>query len=85
MKSELQYNGYHQNLGRRNSASCGKGKELPLKQGNFYVLEVEDDIARYWNKQSPKRREDLYKQSVKEKKDIRLILDGFVHKPAHTK
>ena len=62
-----------------------KGKEPPLKQGNFYVLEVEDDIARYWNKQSPKRREDLYKQSVKEKKDIRLILDGFVHKPAHTK
>lgn len=62
-----------------------KSKETPFKQGEFFVFEVEDEVARYWNKMAPKRREELSKQSRKENKDIRLILDGFVHKPKHTK
>jgi hypothetical protein len=62
-----------------------KSLETPFKQGEFYVFDVEDDIARYWNKMSPARKEELAKQSRKENKDIRLILDGFVHKPRHTK
>ena len=62
-----------------------KSLEAPFKQGEFYVFEVEDDVARYWNKMSPARKEELSKQSRKENKDIRLILDGFVHKPRHTK
>ena len=62
-----------------------KGREAPFKQGTFYVFDVEDDIARYWNKIAPARREELSKQSRKEKKDLRIILDGIVHKPAHTK
>lgn len=62
-----------------------KGLEAPFKQGENYVFDVEDDIARYWNKQSPARRMELAKQSTREKKDLRLILDGFVHKPARTK
>jgi hypothetical protein len=63
----------------------GKGLEAPFKQGEFYVFEVQDDIARYWNKQAPARRTELSKQSRRENKDLRLILDTFVHKPAHTK
>ena len=63
----------------------GKGFETPFKQGEFYVFDVGDDIARYWNKQSPARKVELSKQSRRENKDVRLILDGFVHKPAHTK
>jgi hypothetical protein len=62
-----------------------KSLEAPFKQGDFYVFEVGDDIARYWNKIAPKRKEELSKQSRRENKDIRLILDPFVHKPRHTK
>lgn len=62
-----------------------KGREAPFKQGEFYVFDVDDDIARYWNKQSPSRKAELTKQSRKENKDIRLILDPFVHKPRKMK
>ena len=62
-----------------------KGRETPFKQGGFYVFEVADDVARYWNKMDPGRRAQLWKQSGKEKKDIRLIVEAFVHKPAHVK
>jgi hypothetical protein len=62
-----------------------KDLEAPFRQGGFYVLETADDIARYWNKLPPGRRAELVKQSRKEGKDLRLILDGFVHKPAKTK
>jgi hypothetical protein len=48
-------------------------------------MDTADDLARYWNKLPPGRRAELSKQSRKENKDIRLILDGFVHKPAKTK
>jgi hypothetical protein len=62
-----------------------KGREAPFKQGNFYVFEVADDVARYWNKMDPGRRAQLWKQSTKEKKDVRLLVEAFVHKPAHVK
>lgn len=62
-----------------------KGFETPFKQGEYYVFDVADDIARYWNKMDQGRREELRKQSRKEGKDIRLILDATVHKPAHVK
>ncbi|MGA2663884.1 MAG: hypothetical protein ABSF83_02970 [Nitrososphaerales archaeon] len=62
-----------------------KGLEPPFKQGEFYVFDTADDLARYWNKLPPGRRAELMKQSRKEAKDVRLILDGFVHKPAKTK
>ncbi len=62
-----------------------KGREAPFKQGEFYVYEVADDVARYWNKMAPSRREDLAKQSRKEGKDIRLLVEAFVYKPAHVK
>lgn len=62
-----------------------KGREPPFKQGDFYVYEVVDDLARYWNKQSPGRRDELAKQARKENRDLRLLLEGFVYKPAHTK
>lgn len=62
-----------------------KGREAPFKQGEFYVLEVPDDIARYWNKMDPSRREAMAKQSRKENRDVREILDSFVHKPAKVK
>jgi hypothetical protein len=61
------------------------GAESPFKQGEFFVYDVPDDLAKYWNKQSPGRREELAKQSQKERKDLRDLLDGFVHKPAHVK
>ena len=48
-------------------------------------MEVSDDIARYWNKMDPNRREELAKQSRKENRDVRDILDSFVHKPAKIK
>jgi hypothetical protein len=63
----------------------GKGLEAPFKQGEYYVFDTADDLARYWNKLPPGRRIELAKQSRKENKDVRLILDGFVHKPAKTK
>jgi hypothetical protein len=63
----------------------GKGLESPFKQGEYYVFDVGDDVARYWNKMSPARKAELSKQSRKENRDIRLILDGFVHKPRHVK
>ena len=62
-----------------------KGREPPFKQGEFYVLEVADDVARYWNKMAPSRREELSKQSRKQGKDIRLLIEAFVYKPAHVK
>jgi hypothetical protein len=62
-----------------------KSLETPFKQGEYYVFDVEDDVARYWNKMAPARKAELSKQSRKENKDIRLILEGFVHKPRHTK
>jgi hypothetical protein len=62
-----------------------KGREQPFKQGAFYVFEVKDEVAKYWNKLPPSRREELYKQSKKERKDLRQVLDSFVFKPAHTK
>ena len=64
---------------------CEKGRESPFKQGEFYVFEVVDDVARYWNKMAPARREDLAKQSRKQGKDIRLLVEAFVYKPAHVK
>ena len=62
-----------------------RGLEAPFKQGEFYVLEVPDDIARYWNKMDPTRREAVAKQSRKENRDVREILDSYVHKPAKVK
>ena len=62
-----------------------KGREPPFKQGEFYLFEVKDEVAKYWNKLPPGRKDELWKQSVKEHKDIRQMLDGFVFKPAHTK
>ncbi len=63
----------------------GKGRESPFKQGEFYVLEVADDVARYWNKMAPGRRDELWRQSTKERKDVREIVEAFVYKPARTK
>jgi hypothetical protein len=62
-----------------------KGREPPFKQGAFYVFEVKDEVAKYWNKLPPARRDELYRQSKKERKDLRQVLDAFVFKPAHTK
>ena len=62
-----------------------KGRETPFKQGDYYVFEVADDVARYWNKMDPTRRDLIVKQSRKEGKDLRLLVEAFVHKPAHTK
>ena len=68
-----------------NAPISAKGREAPFKQGESYVLEVSDDIARYWNKMAPSRREDLARQSRKENRDVREILESFVHKPAKIK
>ncbi len=62
-----------------------KGRESPYKQSGFLVFEVVDDVARYWNKMDPGRRDTLWKQSNKEGKDIRLIVEAFVYKPAKIK
>jgi hypothetical protein len=62
-----------------------KDREAPFKQGEYYVFDVADDVARYWNKMDPGRRDQLYKQSRKEGRDIRLIVEAFVHKPGHVK
>lgn len=62
-----------------------KGRDQPFKQGEFYVFEVKDEVAKYWNKLPPARRDELYKQSKKERKDLRQVLDSFVFRPAHTK
>ena len=62
-----------------------KGRESPFKQGEYYVFDVKDEVARYWNKLPPGRREELWKQSRKEGKDIRQIIEGFVFKPAHVR
>jgi len=62
-----------------------QGREPPFKQGEFYVFEVADDVARYWNKMDPGRRVQLWKQSTKERKDVRLIVEAFVYKPAKMK
>jgi hypothetical protein len=62
-----------------------KGRESPFKQGEYYVFEVADEVARYWNKMAPGRREELWKQSRKEGRDVRLIVESFVYKPAKTK
>ena len=62
-----------------------KGRETPFKQGDYYVFEVADEVARYWNKMDPNRREQLSKQSRKEGKDVRLLVEAYVYKPAKTK
>jgi len=63
----------------------GAGRESPFKQGEFLVFEVADEVARYWNKMAPGRREELWKQSRKEGKDVRQLVEAYVYKPAHTK
>ena len=40
-----------------------KGREAPFKQGEFYVYEVKDEVAKYWNKLPPGRREEIQKLS----------------------
>jgi hypothetical protein len=62
-----------------------KGRETPFKQGDFYVFEVTDEVARYWNKMAPSRRDELAKESRKQGKDVRLLVEAFVYKPARTK
>jgi hypothetical protein len=62
-----------------------KGRESPFKQGEYYVFEVADDVARYWNKMAPARREELWRQARKESKDVRLLVEAFVYKPAKIK
>jgi hypothetical protein len=62
-----------------------KGREQPFKQGEFLVFEVKDEVAKYWNKLPPARRDELFRQSKKERRDLRQILDAFVFKPARTK
>jgi hypothetical protein len=62
-----------------------KGRESPFKQGEYYVFDVKDEVARYWNKLPPGRREELWKQSRKEGKDVRQIIEGFVFRPSHVK
>lgn len=62
-----------------------KGRETPFKQGEYYVFEVKDEVAKYWNKLPPGRKEEIWKQSKKEGKDVRQIIEGFVFKPAHKK
>ena len=62
-----------------------KGRDTPFKQAEFWVFEVKDEVAKYWNKLPPQRRVELVKQARKEKKDLRQILDGFVFRPAKTK
>ena len=62
-----------------------KGREPPFKQGEYYVFEVADDVARYWNKMAPGRRDEIWKQARKESKDVRLIVEAFVYKPARHK
>jgi hypothetical protein len=68
-----------------NAPIVEKGRETPFKQGEYYVFEVADDVARYWNKMDPRRRDELSKRSRKEGKDIRLLVEAFVYKPARTK
>lgn len=68
-----------------NAPVTGKGREAPFKQGEYYVLEVTDEVARYWNKMAPARRAELATQSRKEGRDVREILETFVHRPAHIK
>jgi hypothetical protein len=63
----------------------GKGRESPFKQGEYYVFEVADEVARYWNKMAPGRRVELWKQSRKEGTDVRQLVEAFVYKPARTK
>ena len=65
--------------------TVAKGRESPFKQGEFYVFEVADAVAKYWNKLPPGRREGLWKQSKQEGKDIRQVVEAFVYKPARTK
>jgi len=62
-----------------------KGRDIPFKQGEYYVFEVKDEVARYWNKIPPGRRDEISKQSRKQGKDLRILLEGLVFKPAHTK
>ncbi len=62
-----------------------KGRETPFKQGEYYVFEVKDEMAKYWNKLPPGRKDEIWKQSRKEGKDVRQIIEGFVYKPAHKK
>lgn len=62
-----------------------KGREAPFKQGEYYVYDVKDDVARYWNKIPPGRRDEISKQSRKQGKDVRVLVESFVYKPAHTK
>jgi hypothetical protein len=62
-----------------------KGREPPFKQSEYYVFEVTDEVARYWNKMTPGRREELWKQSKKEGKDVRQLVEGFVYRPGKVK
>jgi hypothetical protein len=62
-----------------------KGRDVPFKQGEYYVFEVKDEVARYWNKLPPGRRDEIGKLSRKQGKDIRVVVEGFVFRPAHTK
>jgi hypothetical protein len=66
--------------------SWGKASRPRSSRANTMCIDTADDLARYWNKLPPwKDGPSSAKQSRKENKDVRLILDAFVHKPAKTK
>lgn len=65
--------------------TVAEGRERPFKQGDFYVFDVADDVARYWNKLDPGRREEIRKQAKQQAKDIRILVEAFVYKPRHVK
>jgi len=77
--------GFNQDKERRFYPGHRPRREAAFKQGDFLVFEVSDEVARYWNKTAPGRREELWKQSKKDKKDLREVVEGYVFRPAHTK
>ena len=44
-----------------------KTLEPPFKQGEYYVFDVEDEVARYWSKMAPARRVESLKAIEKGK------------------
>ena len=42
------------------------------------VFDVKDEVAKYWNKLPPARRDELFRQSKKERKDLGQVVDETV-------
>jgi hypothetical protein len=58
------------------SPIIGRGREPPFEQGEYYVFDAADEVAKNLNKMAPRGREELRTQSRREGKMSESVPSG---------